>query len=509
MVPGLSVATGEPPRMMVRIGWTLGANVLRAGASFLTGIVIARSLGASKYGDLSFLLASTLSVASVLDFGTSSAFFTAMSRRRRSPLFLRLYLGWHAVQLFVPLIVIGVFLPSAVLDRLWVGQSREVVLLAFAATFLMNQTWAMLSQLAEARRRTAYAQAVTSVQALSHAALIAGAAWSGWLSVESVLVVLSLEYVLIAAVAGRRLLSDCTDHQRAERWPDILDEFVTFCRPLVLYTACSFLHAFADRWLLQRYGGSAQQGLFAVAQQFAAIGLVLTAALTKVFWKEVAEAQASGNVGRMAELYGVTTRMLFFAVAWVCCLAVPYSAEILAWTLGPAFAGGSAALAVMLLFPVHQALGQLQGSFFFATGDTAVYSRIGIIGMLLSIPAAYLMLAPRDGVVSGLGLGALGLALKLVVLQWIGIAFQSDAIARQHGWPRGYTYEIATIGILLVAAASCRWLAGAVVDLGGAGSRPLVAVLGATLYVALTGAFLRRTSVRRLFGIASLAPLRV
>src|SRR5438477_7907587 len=82
----------------VRIGATLVANLLRAAFSFVSAIMIARGLGAAGYGDLNFLLGSFAAMSQLLDLGTSSAFYTFISQRRRSLSFALIYTGWMTFQ---------------------------------------------------------------------------------------------------------------------------------------------------------------------------------------------------------------------------------------------------------------------------------------------------------------------------------------------------------------------------------------------------------------------------
>src|SRR5438445_10852736 len=98
-------------RIMVRFGTTLIANLVRGGLSFVSGIVIARSLGASGYGDLNFLLGSFAAIGQLLDLGTSSAFYTFIPKRKRSWTFGLLYLAWMGMQFVATILVVGLLLP--------------------------------------------------------------------------------------------------------------------------------------------------------------------------------------------------------------------------------------------------------------------------------------------------------------------------------------------------------------------------------------------------------------
>lgn len=484
----------------VRVGASLFGNVARSGLAFASGIITARALGPSAYGDLGFLLGSFVALGSLLDMGTSSAFYTFLAQRPRSRGFLLFYGAWTLVQFAVPALAI-LALPSGAFAWIWLDHSRRIVLVAFVASFLLTQVWGALTQLAEARRLTVLIQAATIAQALAHLLLIATAAYFHWLSVTIVLMFTATEYAACAFYLLPRLARPNIDADAPRvTFAETVTQFGRYCRPLVIYGWFSFGHMFVDRWLLQRYGGSVQQGFFSVANQFAMIGGILTAAVGKVLWKEIAEARETGDAARVGRLYESVTRGLYFAVAWLCCLLIPYASEILRWTIGDAFAGASLAFTLMLVYPVHQAVGQTQSTLFYASEDTAMYARIGLWTMGLSVPVTYLMLAPHNARIPGLALGATGLAIKMVLLNIGGVSVQEAVIARRHGWSSALSTQAAILLFLLATG----WLArrGVIAISHGLGATPpAVAVVSAGIgvYAVVTAAaafrFSRATGV--------------
>ena len=109
---------------------------------------------------------------------------------------------------------------------------------------------------------------------------------------------------------------------------------------------------------------------------------------------------------------------------------IPFSREILALLLGPAYQSAWLALSLMFLYPVHQSLGQITATMFFAMGKTKAQSVIGIFFMSISIPTAYFLLAPRSAIVPGFKLGAMGLALKMVGCQILGVNISAFFVAK-------------------------------------------------------------------------------
>ncbi len=465
-----------------RFGITVLANVVRALGSFGGGLLLARTLGASQYGDLAFLLGSFTAAGQLLDGGTSSAFFTLIAAKRRPGAVLVRYGAWLAAQFLLLMAAVGVLLPQSVIARIWLGHQQGIVLAACAATFLTTQLWNAINQLGEAARRTAVVQGAAALQAGAHLAVLAVGAWQGWLSVSAVLWVLIAEYALLAAAVAPGLLrANASQAATAADGRTFWAELRAYCKPLVLYAWVSCAYAFADTWLLQRFGGAAQQGFFAVAQQFSAVSLLLATSVLKVFWKEIAEAYERQDHLQVQRLYLSTVRWLYVVAAWLSGLVMPYSRELLGRLLGPAYEPSWPCLAMMLLYPVHQSLGQMSGAFLYATRQTGAYVRLNIIMMLVSMPAAWLLL-------SWLRLGAVGLALKMVVLQWVGVNWQLAVVARSGGagfdWRRQAGALTACVGLGWV----CKGLGTAV----AVGRSPAVAMaVGGLLYVGGSLAALR------------------
>lgn len=476
--------------MVVRFGATFVAIVVRMALAFTSGVLVARALGAPEYGRYQFLLASFAAIAQFLDLGSAFAFFTFLSRRRRSWRFLMAYSAWMAVQFTTIVLLVGVLLPWSVVDRMWLGQDRLTLLLAFAAAFLMNEMWEMVTQLAEARRRTVVVQGATTAQAGMHLLLVSLALFFGVLSVRAVLVFLAFEYGALIAIFGPRFLREnvAAPGESGESLGAIGREFVAYCRPLVIYSLVSVVCLFGDRWLLQRFGGAEQQAFFSIAQQIATISLIATTSVLQVFWKEIAEASHAENEERLEQLYGSVSRTLFFAGAWLSCALIPYAREILLLTAGPGYAGARLSLTLMLIFPVYQSMGRIGGSYFYASGDTATYSRIGGWINVVGLPLTYLLVAPAASVVPGIHLGALGLTAKTVAITVLSVNVQHFFIVRANGWSRLFRFQALTLGGLLVLASVCRVVAYALdgwgTTIGGVAVVPIG--LGSALYMAIS-----------------------
>ena len=123
----------------------------------------------------------------------------------------------------------------------------------------------------------------------------------------------------------------------------------------------------------------------------------------------------------------------------------------------------------------------------YATERVALSTTISIAVMIVGMGATYLVLAPSNAVVPGLGMASEGLALKMVVMQLIGANCVAYVIARVWKWPFDWIYQ----PVSLLGCVALGWLAHGVA-VGLSGSRwplPWRMGLGGALYLPLMAAF--------------------
>jgi len=241
----------------------------------------------------------------------------------------------------------------------------------------------------------------------------------------------SILYLFFSAFYVWRVYkTDTLTTEEGEDLRSVFKEFKNYCSPLVIYTGVGFLYSFADYWLLQKFGGAVQQGYYAIGARFAALSLIATTSILQVFWKEIAEANSLGKMERVRLLYYQVSRSLYFIAAVISCVMIPFSQEILALFLGPSYQAAWLPLSLMFLYPIHQSMGQITGTMLMSMGRTKAQSYIGIFFMVISIPTAYILLATKSATIPGFQLGAMGLAMKMVMCQILGVNLSAFFVAR-------------------------------------------------------------------------------
>lgn len=428
---------------------TLVSNSLRGGLSFISGVVVARALGPEDYGNFIFLLGSFIALASLVDMASSSAFYTFISQNKRGPKFYYYYTIWILIQFLIILFLV-LLLPATLKEEIWLGHPKGIILLAFFASFSMNQIWRFVGQIGESIRDTVSVQIRNATLSVAYLGCVVFLVSFHLISIKIFLIANVFIHIFFVFGYAWRLYQKGNFYaEKNEYLGNVFSEFRVYCLPLILYAWIGFLYSFADYWLLQKFGGSAQQGYYAVGAKFASLSLIATTSILAVFWKEIAEANAMGNMERVRMLYYKVSRSLCFIGAVLSCLLIPFSKEILSLLLGPSYRSGGLPLSIMFLYPVHQSLGQITGTMFYATGQTKTQSKIGIFFMAISIPIAYLLLAPRSSLIPGLHLGAVGLAIKMVACQLVGVNLMAFFVAKYINKPFNWSHQIYILILLL------------------------------------------------------------
>ena len=433
-----------------RFLFSISFNIIRGILSFFAGLYIAKGLGPVEFGNFNFLLGSFIAIRQLIYLCTSTAFFTFISQKKQSKLFYLIYFGWQLAQLIIVLIIISAIFPQTWITYIWQGQNNHMILIAFIASFMLNHVWYTTTSIAESIRKSIMIQFINMVIMIFHFTIVYYLVNISTISIELIFYLISGEYV-IAIIISSYILRTKIQFEKSsiKSFNEIFHEYYLYCTPLILLAFISFGYHFADRWFLQKFSGAMEQGLYAISSKFAMVSLIATASIINIFWKEIAEAFENKNYNRIKDLYKSTTRGLFFVSVFIACLVIPWSEKIIIIFLGDKYLAATVPLTIMFFYPIHQSLGQINGTTFMAIGMTRESVIIGNIFLLLSIPIVFLLLAPQSYKIPGLGLGAKGVAIKMIGLQLIAVNVQSFYLSYRLKFKYDWIYQPVNISIFL------------------------------------------------------------
>lgn len=439
--------------------YKLFTNLSGMAIGLVTQAIIPRGLGPRAYGDFNFLTNFFAQVVGFLDMGTSIGFYTKLSQRpKESPLikFYGYFVG--AVAVVTALFVAGARV-TRVYPRIWPEQQLSYVYMA--AVFAMV-AWVMqiLEKISDASGLTVSSEKAKVMQRLLGLVLILLLFVGGRLTLTNFFY---YNYFILLVLGGSFawIIKHHADPFAAAppvgstgSMGQYLGEFYRFSHPLFVYSLIGLITGLFDRWYLQIQGGSVQQGYFGLAYQIGAVCFLFSGAMTPLLTREFSIAFSHKDLSKMGHLFQRYIPFFYSVVAFFSCFIVAQADKVLYLFAGANFKEGVIPVTIMAFYPIHQTYGQLSGSVFYASNQTGLYRNVGVVFMLLGVPLTYMLLAPKGRL--GFGMGATGLATKMVIMQFIGVNamlyFNTKLLHLR--FSRFMAHQLACIASLLLAAFS-------------------------------------------------------
>ncbi len=431
-----------------RIAVSFFANCFKGGATLFVGVSLARFLGAEDYGTLVFLVAASMAIKQLLDFGSSSAFFTFLSQEARSVKFIAQFLAFFFVKYIITIVIILFVLPGSWLTNIWLGNSSETVIIALMAVAFQSDFWIIASQLLESQRKTIRVQILFVITQLIHFGFIFTMHYFGILSITNYFIFIIFLWLMagVIAVSSYEPLSPSGTY--SGNLVSVM-EYIKYCLPLTPVIALNFTGEFLDKWMLQNWGGGKEQAYFAISVQIASISLLITASFIKIFWKEVAEAFHKEDSQSAFRLYLMSRKAIFYCGAFIAAAVIPWTSEVLGFLYGQPYVIASTPLILLMIYSIHQSIGQLDNAFLMASGKTSIGLNFNILFSPIGIFISYILLSNSTISIIGLGLGATGLAIKMVITQLISVNIIVFLIQKKFNIKFSNLYQI-QVFILLV-----------------------------------------------------------
>ena len=468
----------------------LFSNVATIPLFFVLEAVLPRALGPAAYGNYNFSTTLFLNFTNFLDMGTSTCLNTALAKRPGEFGLAAFYLRVACFMLFLCLLAGGALSAPGAGDLLMPGVPLWMALPAALWAYL---TWAgrvargMNDALGITTRSELVRVGVNLFSALALLALYAG-------GVLTLPVLFGHQYVTLALLAGGFLLilRGAWSHggsprswrlSRAQR-AAYSGEFRRYSLPLFVTALCSAAALSAERWLLQFFSGSVEQGYFSLAQKIGIACFLFVTAMTPLLMRELAVAHGRNDRAAMGRLLDRYAPMVYAVSAWLSCFALAEAPAILRLFGGAEFSGALVTVQIMALYPMHQGYGQIAGAVFYATGETRRLRNISLVTLVLGLAAAWAMLAPRA--LGGLDMGAEGLAWKMLLVQILGVNLLLFLCrgAAPFKYLRNLAHQIVCPALLVLAALATRY-GTEYGNIGGADSLPRFFLSG-VLYCGLT-----------------------
>ncbi|MBN1882000.1 MAG: oligosaccharide flippase family protein [Deltaproteobacteria bacterium] len=439
-----------------RYFYKLSTNLVGFLLGLITMGIVPKGLGPKAYGDFNFLTNFFTQVSGFLDMGTSTCFYTNLSRRQNDYGLVSFYFYFSVIlSAVMALFVLGAHLSRAY-QHIWPDQN---IIYIYAALLFGILSWfvTIMTQMMDAWGLTTQSEVARMIQRVVATTLVLILFVVGWLNLENFFF---YHYFLFFFLGGCFLFLIWRNKgsgvrnlvTRRVELKKYIPEFYHYSHPIFVFSTISFVVGILDRWILQLFGGSVEQGFYSLSFKIGEIIFMFTSAMTPLLMREFSISFASNDNNQIRYNFNRYVPLLFSVTAYFTCFSA-VRADILIELLGGAeYKNALAAVIIMSFYPIFQVYGQMTTSVFFATDRTRQMRNIRVVIILAGLPVTYFMLAPAE--MMGLDAGATGLAIKMVGVQFFGVNVLLYFVARILGfsfWSH-IRHQITCVGILVVLA---------------------------------------------------------
>lgn len=415
--------------------------------------MVSRGLGPRSFGDFSFLTSIFTQIVLFFDLGNTSGFFVKVSQRPKEFGLIAFYLYFTTIG--VLLFLLGIFIAKlfGYYSLFFPGQ-ETVMVIAAAIWAIFARYIQILNNITDAYGLTVKSETGLIVQKVAGVIIIALLFFAGWLNLMNYFffqyfstILIGILFIWIIRHYGffvkdnwRMGMSECRKYIR---------EFYQYSHPMFVGALFGYASIVIDRWLLQYYSGSIQQGFYGLAFQICTVSTIFGGAMSMLIMREFSIAFSNNDLKQMSYLFRRFIPLLYSLTAYISCFAAVQSDKLISLMSGSEYKDAYLAVAIMCFYPIHQTYGQLSGSVFLATGQTKLYARLAIIFVIIGLPVLYLLVNP--GTFLGLDWGAAGLAVKMVVIQILSVTIQlyyNSRLLSLNFW-RYMGHQVVSLGCLL------------------------------------------------------------
>lgn len=396
-----------------RFAFKLLGNAVGLAVSFVLAATIPRGLGVEQYGNYTFLVALLTQVLLFVELRASYFMFTSLSQRPEDRDLQAMY-GYcllAVAALFA--VVVGTLAIPRIAETVFVHQETRYVFLV-AGVVLLAWLNGIQGQIMDATGETIWFEKAQMLLKVAVSVAIIALAQAGALSLDSYILFQYVTQGAFALALGAHLVRKC-GYTLKRSVPlayvrRFAGELWRYCAPLVLYIAIGMVAQFVDRWLLQYYGGSRQQGLYSFSVTLSGVCVVVAGTLYPLVQREVSVLAYRNDAAAMAATFERYLPIVYGVTSYLAAFIFAMADEIVLLLGGAAYANAGGILRVGALFPMIQAYSNYHSIYFYATGRTRVYLALSLATTPVGIACAYLFTSRGNGF--GLGLGGLGLVYK-------------------------------------------------------------------------------------------------
>lgn len=398
------------PLLLKNLSITFCENVITKGLSFLTILILTRTLGPESYGKYSFVFITVALCSALFDFGMENTAVRFAARdKNQTPSIFGLYLSVKLSILFALVLFFALAGQWFLADVMHKGEISQFLPYLIAgligeSLFFVNDTYLQARQKFQLRAYLNIAR--FSVALLFVFSMLAG----HWLTLKAVFLIYLIPLVFSLLFLGK-YAGFVRAYLKQGLPAPLLKEIFSYERWMLIYSAAYNLLGRVDFFMLSFWVHFQQLGIYNAAYQLCSIVSFLPMCLGKVLLPALSELPEPEVFRKTRKLIRAT----FLICAAACCL-IPMTGWLVPVLLGKEYASAVPILQILLMAFIFGLLSMPYEQSLYSLGRPKVLS-IGRYLQLLLIVVLNLILLPMAGEAYGAYVVALtGLAGRLMYL---------------------------------------------------------------------------------------------
>jgi O-antigen/teichoic acid export membrane protein len=401
-------------RYLIKLLATIISSLFNAFILFL----VPKSIGPESFGIYNYILNIFNQIIGVLDGGTSTAFYTKLSQRNEEKKLISFYFLFSLFVFLVLFLILFVILLTDNINYIFMSNNIHYIVKVFLISFLIWFTRVHI-KIMDSFAFTIYSESIKILYVIISLLLLITIDYLYKITLNIFLDFLIFNSLLynIMLIIVTKIKVKWSFNLSYHNIKAYIKEFYLYTHPLFITMIIGAGVTILDFWLLQKYAGSKEQGYYALSFQIASMSFILISAMTPIITREFAKAYQQNKLLRMKLLFKKYIPSFYILATFFSIFVSYYSSFFVDFFGGDDYSSAIVILSIIALYPMHQTYGQLSGAIFFSTNKTQQYRNIAIffmiVGLFLSILLIYF-----------LKLGAVGLALKIIVIQILAVNYQ-------------------------------------------------------------------------------------
>jgi O-antigen/teichoic acid export membrane protein len=401
----------------------LSSNLFKFIFNIVTLGIIPRELGPETYGDFGYLTHFFNKTMKFLKFGVPTAYFIKLSKNLKD----RNFIGFY--QLFILFLIIFLFalivlIKITGIDYIVFPDQKYSLVIAAALLSIFMYLVDFMRSTNDSFGLTVNFETTAIISNFIRTALVFLLFFLNLITIESVFLLnyFALAYLII--YGARILYKNKIYFLRYFNFTKLnlvsyLKEIYIFSHPLFINGFVIFIAVMFDRWLLQYYYGSIEQGYFTLGWQISGTLILIVSPVSTLLLRDMSVSFKKADLTTIKKYFLRSTNFLYSFIAFFAVFIFLNSEFIAIMIGGMEYINASLVIGVMALYAMHQIYSLQVSNILLVKESTNILRNVTLLTMLPGLLLTIYLVAPKT--LYGLELGAEGLALKTLIIQFFAV----------------------------------------------------------------------------------------